>query len=179
MQLVKSSPKTPQYCRVVFVTGDELLSTDLSGKVQAVSNVKLYKDIEDVKSLINTLTSQVKEELIEKIKDKVFRYFFEKDDNDCLYTKEKIYKKIEERYADKLAELPPNGDNRKNGTRYISAPRFFSKKGQRITWKTRIDVVSKAFKKIKPSPTIGLGLAELYAMQPKSESSEGLKGIAG
>lgn len=166
MQLIEAAPKTPQICRIVLVTNDDLLETDLVHKTTNLTNVKIYKDIEDVKSLINTLASQVQEGLIDKIKDKASRYFFEKGNNDCLYYKEKIYDKIEDRYQDKLNELHPEADSRTNGTIYISPPRFFSKKGQRITWKTRINIASKAYKKIVSgsSTALGLGLTGPYAI---------------
>ncbi|MBI4681037.1 MAG: DUF4935 domain-containing protein, partial [Nitrospirae bacterium] len=177
MQLIESSPKTPQLCRIVLVTNDNLLETDLINKTSSLNNVKVYKDIEDVKGLINTLASQVQEGLIDKIKDKANRYFFEKENNESLYYKENIFKQIETRYQDKLNELHPDGDSRINGARYISAPRFDSKKGQRITWKTRIDVVSKTYKKSVGISSSGLGFGLVQSYAARHPFGLGLAGI--
>lgn len=158
LQLVELSPKSPQSCRVVFVAGNGPLIKALSKATETMNNVNIYNDIENVKSLINTLASSVREELINKIKQKVQNYFFEKENKESLYFKEEVFEKIENLYDDRLKELPAYGETRKNETRYISAPRFVSKKKQRITWKTRINVVSKAYKKIKPTYQKSLGV---------------------
>lgn len=160
-QLVESTPKTPQRCRVVFVTGDGLLTDALTEATKTMNNVYIYNDIEELKSLINTLASTVQEELINLIKQKVKNYFFEKGNRDSLYYKEKILEEIEKRYDDKLKELPLYAEIRRNGMRYISAPSFVSKKNQRIYWKSRINIVSKAYKETQKtsylSSAAGLG----------------------
>lgn len=66
MQLIEVSPKTPQICRLVLITNDGLLIEALTKKTKILSNVYIYNDIEELKSLINTLASAVEEELIKK-----------------------------------------------------------------------------------------------------------------
>lgn len=108
--------------------------------------------------------------------------FFEKGNTESLYFKEKIFERIEKLYGNKLKELPPGAERRENGTRYISSPRFVAKKNQRITWKTRIDVVSKAYtyKKINEQPSqLFLALAGGLGQPEKIDSPNTLSSLLG
>jgi len=149
LQVINNSPKTPSICRVVFLGHDSLLLSSLAEATKGLSNVKIFSDLEELKGLINTLVSQVKEELIEAISEDISKLFFEKDDKESLYYKEKVSALIVDKYKAHLQELAQGSEKRSNGTWFISHPRFFSKKGQRITWKTRINVVSKSYKFVK------------------------------
>ncbi len=169
LQLIKNSPKTPSICRVVFVGRDRLLCHSLNIEIENISNVKIFSELEDLKSLINTLTSQVQVELIDKISGKAGKLFFEKENKATLLYREKINEQIEEKYKAKLDELPTGGHRRSNGKWYISNPRFFKKKNQKITWKTRIDIVSKALKSVQENSPLFLP-PEVTSQEPKDVS---------
>jgi len=180
LQLVEDSPSTPKSCRVVFVTGDVRLKEYLTEKTQGKPNVKIFSGIEDVKNLINTLASEVQEELIDKIRGKASSYFFEPVGTDSLYHKENVWKQITDKFVTKLVENHPDGDSRENGTRYISPPSFVKKLGQRITWRSRIDVVSKAYKKKSSQGVRGLvppGFLASLAYETQQKTSTGSTGF--
>lgn len=163
MQLVASSPSTPRYCRIAIVTKDTLLIDHLRERNKSNNNIRFIKDLEELKSLINTLASEVKEEIVESIKPHAALYFFEPQNKDTLYYKEKIVEKIREAYEDKLQELHPDGGVRENGTWYISEPRFVKKVRQRISWISQVSVESKAYKYVQKESS-GQGL--LAALAP-------------
>lgn len=174
MQLVESSPKTAQLCRIVVVTNDGPLAAAVSKRTENRKNVYVCNDVEELKSLINTLASSVKEELIKKIKDKVDEYFFKEGNEESLYYKEGIREDIKDRYGERLRALPSNAELRKNGTWFISAPLFVKKKKQRITWKSRIGIVSKAYKRTRVPSCRSLDIADSWGQSKETDASRAL-----
>ena len=146
LQLVKSSPITPKSCRLVLVTDDQLLRQTILSRLDGnVKNVRILPSIEELKGLINTLVSEADEEFINSIQEKSEKYFFQKGNDESLYYKEDVGKKIRDQYETQLKELPEGTDYRENGTWYIGDPQFVKKDGQRIHWATRIRVVMKLY----------------------------------
>lgn len=162
LQLVKESPSTARYCRLVLLTKDGLLLDHLMARTKNNNNVKILSDISDLKTLINTLASEVTEELIESILPKAVAYFLEPNVETSLFYQENVRDAINNKFKDKLSEVCEGADFRENGTWYISRPQFVSKSGQRITWSTTINVVSKSFKYKRTSPSIPSGLLSTF-----------------
>ena len=152
-QMISRSPKTPDICRVVMVTSDELLGVSIENKIVGCQNVKVFKDIDELKGLINTLVSQVTEEYVESLKEKAGKYFFVEKDKTTLFYKENIREQIKGKYESELKELPEGADTRENGTWYISPPRFDRKVGQRVFWYTQFRVEAEAFKSVGVTTT--------------------------
>jgi len=165
MQLIATSPKSVSICRIIFITNDKLLSDAFNSKTEGRTNVRLLNSIEELESLINTLDSQIKEELINVISEKAHVLFFLKGDENTLYYKEKIWGAILEKYPKEISELPPNTDKRENNQVWISKPGFIKKEKQKFFWKTAITVDVKA-------------MITKYAYNPVFPSS-GLSGLAG
>jgi len=168
MQLVKASPSTPRYCRVVMLTKDGLLSSHLQERTRTNKNVKIFTDIKDLRGLINTLVSEVKEELIDKVQPKAQAFFFVPNNKDTYYFTENVRDTVSNQYKAELEQKAPGSDIRDNGTWYISKPEFLSKSGQRITWSTRIDIESKCYTQAEPSeetesPALGISGISSYA----------------
>lgn len=147
-QLFNSSPKTRTICRLIFVAHDKLLFETLKKETQKLSNVHIYNNIENLKSLMNTLASTVEEKLIKKIQEKASCLFFEKGNEESLFNKNNLQKQISKQFCNELELLPEGGEIRNNGTWHISNPRFIKKKTQKITWKTKVEVVSQAYKTV-------------------------------
>lgn len=165
MQLVEASPSTPRYCRLAMLTKDGLLASHLEERTRENSNVKIFSDIKDLRGLINTLVSEVKEELIDSVQPKAREFFFVPDDKDTYYFTEKIRDMIYNKFKTQLEEKAEGSHIRNNGTWYISKPEFLSKSGQRITWSTRVDVESKCYTQVE------------NASEP-TPSSSGLSGLS-
>src|SRR5579864_8181134 len=62
LHLIEASPKTPEVCRVVLVTSDELLREAVNLRIASSSNASVLQTIEELKGLINTLVSNVGED---------------------------------------------------------------------------------------------------------------------
>lgn len=164
MQLVANSPSTPRYCRLAMLTRDELLAAHLMERTQSNKNVKIFTDIKELRGLINTLVSEVKEELIEKVQPKAQEYFFVPQDKSTYYYQENVRDMVANKFREQLEQKAPNSHSRENGTWYISKPEFISKSGQRIKWSTRIDVQSRCYKReqgAEETEPTGLGLTGL------------------
>ncbi|HSH38721.1 MAG TPA: PIN domain-containing protein [Chthoniobacterales bacterium] len=152
-QVVNQSPASPKECRVVLLTEDALLGEAASAAVANIPNARIAKGIEELRGLINVLTSEVKEELIAQVKDKVAILFFDQENEAGLYFSDTIRDRIITEHAELLAAVPPGEQLiRKNGTWFIYPPEFSRKTGQRVSWRTRIVVASKLFKRTSLDP---------------------------
>jgi predicted nucleic acid-binding protein len=147
IQLVHNSPVTPSVCRLAIMTADRLLTAYIKEKTAEVKNVRILSTVSELESLINTLVSQVTEEFVSVIKEKVDNFFFENKENKaCLYYREGIRKKITEQFSSELNSTPREELIRENGTWFIGKPVFIKKTKQRTYWVTQIKVEAKLSK---------------------------------
>jgi hypothetical protein len=146
LQLVTKSPATPSVCRLAIVTNDELLRNYVIENTKSLKNVRVLSDISELESLINTIASEVTEDFVNELKEKASALFFQKDNDACLYSREKLSEKIHELYGKELRSVPTEGLNRENGTWWISEPVFIKKEHQRTYWVTPIDIDAKLYK---------------------------------
>ncbi|OFY09300.1 MAG: hypothetical protein A2X05_12700 [Bacteroidetes bacterium GWE2_41_25] len=152
--VVDCSPVTANICRLIFITNDHLLDEAVNERFAKRTNFRTLSSLEELISLINILTAEIKEELINSIVDKVEKLFFTKDDDTSLYYKEKIYKTIIEKYSNELKLLPESASRREDKTWFINKPGFVKKQNQRIHWRTVIEVEVKTYRKtyVPPQP---------------------------
>ena len=176
LQLVADSPKTAKACRLVLVTGDELVTQAVKTRTADSTNTAVISTLEELKELINTLVSEVDEEFLAVLKPKAKKLFFIEKDESTLYYKEHIRDKLGEKFATELTALPPGATHRKNGKWLISPPNFVKKTGQRIQWTTRIEIVAEASKTVpqahsieSPSLQVTPEGMTLAALNPKGE----------
>ena len=146
LQLIENSPSTPSICRLSFITSDKKLYEYLKDNTKDKSNVRILNDISELESLINTLVSQVTEQFISEIIDKVSDLFFNQSESTGLYYSEKIFEEIKNKYGNELESKPIEGLERKNDKIWISNPVFIRKERQRIFWSTPIKIDAKLFK---------------------------------
>jgi hypothetical protein len=179
MQLLSTSPKTPDACRVVLISADALLSEALNERVSSYSNASVLAGVEELKGLINTLVSNVSEDFIEKLKPKAARFFFvSAEDKDTLYYKEKIGDRIRETFANELKKNPEGTAFRTNGTWYLSGPNFLRKEGRRIFWTSRVEVEVEAGNMAKESGQIA-SLSQLLTPRASTPAPLSPEGEAG
>ena len=67
IQLIEQSPSDPNACLSVLLTNDKLLSEAVMKRTANVRNVKVLASLEELKSLINTIASQVDEQFVAEI----------------------------------------------------------------------------------------------------------------
>jgi len=177
-QIIAASPASAKDCRVVLLTEDGRLGDAATAVAAEIPNARVSKGIEELRGLINVLTSEVKEELIAQVKDKVALLFFDQKNNDGLYFREKIRDRITQENPEVLAAVPANGLIRKNGTWFIYPPEFSKKTGQRVFWRTRLVVESKVFRKTALEPVdLTAPLTALSSSASLSELLEGQKEV--
>lgn len=144
-QLVLRSPSTPSIYRLVMITDDNRLMEYLLDITKDSKNVKVFSTINELESLINTLISEVTEDFLLALREKIDKYFFDEESKECLLYKEHIIDKINEQYSEKLKIVPQVGFLRENGTWYISKPVFIKKEKQRLYWMTPIRVEAQLY----------------------------------
>lgn len=145
MQLVKKSPKSRNTCRIVLVAGDEGLRNAVQERNQN-KNVHILTSIEELKGLINTLAAEVTEQFVNSISERASNYFFDAEQKEGLYYKERIRNQISRKFRRVLEEIPQGADERINTGWFIKVPRFVKKERQKVSWATRITVHAEAYK---------------------------------
>ena len=154
LQLVSQSPTTPSICRLAFVSNDVLLSEYIKSSTNEAKNVRILFAVSELESLINTLVSEATEEFIADIQGKVQKYFFDEENENGLFFKEKIRDKIREPYSEQLNWVPEVGLSRENGTWWVGKPVFVKKEGQRTFRITPISIDAILYKyDYPPIPT--------------------------
>lgn len=155
LQLVEASPKSRDRCWLVLLTGDNLLSEAVTSKTDAYPNVRVYKSIEDVKGLINTLVSTVDEAYVAELRTKAEKYFFQTDSKEGFVYKAKVTELISQQYANELASYPDGAARRENKSWLMGQTRFQKKEGKRLFWITRMSREAQAYSKSDEDPTKG------------------------
>jgi hypothetical protein len=148
LQLVADSPKAAQSCRIVLVTADKLLTNAVEGRLSAATNVRVIASLEELRGFINTLVSEVDEEFVALLKERVAKMFFIPKDESTLYYSEHVRDQITKEFEKELAVVPPGAEVRKNGTWRISPPNFSKKIGHRVHWVSRIEIEVEATKSV-------------------------------
>lgn len=146
LELSTVSPKSPGSCRLVLVTNDNLLSDAINERSRKSKNMNVLNSLEELRNFINTLVSKVTEEFVNKIRQIANDFFFDKDNDTCLYRQHEIRKKIIEDFRTKLDELPKNADEVKIISWYIGIPRFLGKRGQKVKWLSTVSAESEAYR---------------------------------
>lgn len=145
LQLLVSSPKSPDVCRVVLITSDGRLMAAVKERTADSRNVSVLANIEELRGLINTIVSNVGEDFIALLKPKAARLFFtsSEDKGTFIYT-EKIIEKLKEKFRSDLEAKPEGTAFRNSGTWHIYPPNFSRKEGRRVYWNSRIDLEVEA-----------------------------------
>lgn len=174
LQIVKSC--AAESSRVALVTADKLLGDAVKDRTASYANVRILKTLEQLKSLINTLTGEIEEEYVTKIQERARDYFFQRGNKETLYYEEDVRLRIRERFGDGLSAVPEGADRRQNGSWVVGPPRFAKKEGERVHWITRITVKASAYKYRVQEPVIGLGGGTLIYPMDFSALGSGSQG---
>jgi hypothetical protein len=177
-QLLNDLPKSPQSCRIVFMTGDTLLTSAAREKTEGRTNVAFTGDVEEVRTLLNTLASELTQETVNAILPLARSKFFEPNVSSTLYYSKNIADKISSEFTSQLSSLP-EGFTRRNIKRIgVGPPTFLTKKGQRLTFSSRIIYFVQATKVIwKPqSFPFSSGITGLGTPMGTTTSSTGGSG---
>jgi len=135
-QEIDISPKTRRSCMLVFISGDKRLKEYIKESTLNTDNVRVLDTLDDLKSLLNAISSEVTEEFLANILPKAKETFYNFDKKDGLYSKGNVFKTISEDYQDELNSVTnnyPNG-SRQNGGVTLSDPTFIKKKKQTVVW---------------------------------------------
>lgn len=166
-QLHKTSPATPNICRLALVSEDRRLREYVSELTIDSKNVRILSSLDELEGLINTLVSTIPEEFAAELAEKARKLFFEKENEKTFYYKNNVGEKIREQYSKELNETVIPGRHRSGGTWWISNPIFIKKERQRIYWITVVEPEFEIFhyESDEPSPNRLLSLAAAFNSQ--------------
>lgn len=139
-QIISGSPTSKSICRIIFISNDNLVNECAKQISSGLKNVNVFSKTEELVSLINILTSEITEELIDSISEEAERLFFTKEDRTTLYYMDSIQTKIKENFKAELARKSSGVDEKEAVMWWVNPPGFEKKEKQKIFWKTIIDV---------------------------------------
>ena len=145
MQVVASSSSTA-HTRIALVTEDQLLRRALEPRAKAYPNVRIVSDLEQLKSLINALSSSIEEEFVARLQERAAKLFHDSESHEGLYYSEDIEVRMKDRFGDQLEETPDEATRRRNGAWTVLQPRFVKKEAERVHWASRVSVPCEALK---------------------------------
>lgn len=164
-QEVARSPKTPSICLLAFVSEDVLAREAASMRTAGSTNVRVLEDLDELKSLINTLASEVSEDYVEEMRAKAAPLFWtNNEDKSTLYYTAEVSKQIKEKYPAELQALPEGIVRVKEKMFYVTqVPTFLQKEGTTLEWMTKVRVEQELY---RPSKLQELQNAEPSAAAP-------------
>ncbi len=136
----ETSPSTPRSCLLVFVSGDKVIKSYIEEKTQNAKNIRILESLDDLKSLLNAIASEVTEEFLSEIYTKASKAFYDFEKKDGIYMKDNVYKRITEEFKGQFIELTENFPKSKRKQKNISLGdmTFIKKDGQTITWQSEV-----------------------------------------
>lgn len=175
LQLVNNSPRTKTQCRIVLVTGDQLLRVAVTARISDLQNAQVLGSADELKEFINTLASQVSESFVAEIQKKASSLFFTEKNEGTIYYKNKIDEKIRRDFPQEFSKIPSPANFRDTARIIIGKTRFVRKEQQRMHWVTPIEysAMLHRFASSTPqfSPNIGTGLnINSLTSMPKSNT---------
>lgn len=151
------SPRTPAVCRLVFVSGDELMREALRARLPEESNVRILSGLDELRGLINTLASEVSEEYIADVAKKAELLFYTAGVSQVgLYWA--ASSTIASSFASTLESKPQGIDKVEKVQPNLTSPQFVKKVGSALYWLSTITINQKLLrtKQASATPTASL-----------------------
>jgi hypothetical protein len=178
-QLVEKLPKSAQSCRIVFVCADGLLAGAARERVANRTNVIVTAGLSELKTMVNALASRLTEETLGEILPLAAKMFLDTEGETGLWYSGKLWERISHQYAAILDASPlPEFDTQIIGVVVSSPPTFLTKKGQSVTFSSRVTYKMEA-KKVtwRNLPTTSSSASpELFGSSTESVSFGGILG---
>lgn len=172
LQEVEASPSTPRVCRLVFVTGDKRLQEYLREKTETTKNTRLLESLDELRSLLNAIASEVTEEFLTEISSQAESIFYNFEKQAGLYVSEKVYKEIGIQFEEELSSVTEHYPNSIREADRVSLGdlTFMDKKGQIVHWTTEVVLRFKVSE-------VSNSLAALIAKTAQSEFGQNQRKI--
>ena len=145
IQLVAAGPTSRTTRRVVLVSNDGLLHAAATDRCAQHLHVHVYRTVDELKGLINTLGSSVDEAFLNTVRASAGQLFYAEDDRKTVYYKADIGARLNQVLMAGLP-LPTGADQFVTESWTYMHPRFVEKKSQRFSWITRFQASVKATK---------------------------------
>lgn len=153
LQEVSKSPATPRSCLLVLVSGDQRLREFVLERSSSAKNVRVLDSLDELKSLLNAISSEITEEFLGEITPIAKSTFWDFEGKDGLYSRAEVYKKITEEYGGVIESVTEKfpGTKRKQTAITLGEQTFIKKSGQTVVWSRIVIIKSDLTKPILPN----------------------------
>lgn len=164
---------------VIFVCNDYLLRTTAESRLKASKRFLAFESLADFEAYINLTQQQFTNAFVKSIQSHARAKFYAKGDENCIYVKHDLSKKIQDDYSSDLAyqgqsvgpltlltlgSTPPTAKMTRH-LNWIRSTQFSKLEGAReFHWVTRIDVV-RLYEVESPQGLIGAGMPPIKRIQ--------------
>jgi len=182
-QLAEVVPKSSTSARLIMLSSDKLLQTATQTRFKDRSNVLIANSLDELRTMLNAVASQLSQEAIDAILPRSLKFFFNgEEDKDALYYKANVYRRIREQFREKYEKLPEPDFDVKTPNVRISHPTFLSKTKQRLSLSSKIIFDLQATQHVLKrsgtgQPPLGL-LGAIGSASPTSVSTTSVGALA-
>lgn len=155
LQLSETLGKSRATSRIILLTADQLLKGAAEGRTKNRENIEILQDLSALKTMLNAISSNLPQDAVNSLLSKAAKLFFQKGEPDSIYTREKVFDKISEKYYAKLYPIE-EGVNTKSKQILIGGTTFISKEKQSVKFATKITVKSESTKLIYTDSDFGI-----------------------
>lgn len=148
LQEISKSPATPRSCLLVLISGDVRLREYVLERSSSAKNVRLLESLDDLKSLLNAISSEITEEFLGEITPLAKKTFWDFETKEGLYGKSEVYKKITEKFVKEIDSVMDKfpGAKRKQSSINLGEQTFIKKTGQTVIWSQLVTIKSDIVK---------------------------------
>jgi hypothetical protein len=148
-QLADSAPKSSASARIILLSSDKLLQSATRERFKDRSNVLVADSLDEIRTILNAVASQLTQEAISSILPKAAKMFFDRAENkETLYYKSAVSKEIQSLFQGQF-DKPPAPDFVVTTKKImIGNPTFLTKAKQRLSLSSKITYGVEATKQI-------------------------------
>ena len=154
-QLVERLPTSPSICRIYLVSSDGLLRQAWEMRVGERKNVRALETLEELRTIINALKSEISEEQVNEVLPLARKLFYRETpdgavDKDCLYSR--AMGEINQRQRSILESTPSSSGVASTRAVQIFPTAFIEKTRQKISFETKVKVEVEVTTFVSSSP---------------------------
>jgi len=140
LQQHKKSPVTARACLLIFISGDERLREYVQEKTAEAKNVRILDSLDELKSLLNSIASEISEEYLNEISAKAKLIFYDFSKNEGLYSSSDVIEGIFAKFSTEIEKINaafPESRSKLESV-IIGEQTFIKKIGQTVFWSHEI-----------------------------------------
>jgi hypothetical protein len=155
-----------RHSRCVIISDDVRLREAIESHFKTEKFIYVYPDLEELRNLIGTITSEISEDMAAFYRDKASTIFRNRWKD--------VHALISDSFGDNLSELPPTATRIANASWSLHPPSLVAKSGSKLSWSSRVERTAEAYRDSRGLASLGIShTRDLVTMRPTTYLSVG------